>query len=62
MLWALWKIRNNMVFTKNLVKEPREVIFRAKGMIKQWNVAMKGKEAERMDDILILVDEELKKT
>lgn len=62
MMWALWKIRNNMVFENNLVKEPREVIFGAKVVIKQWNVVMKGKEAERMDDILILVHEDLKKT
>ena len=34
--WALWKSRNDLVFSNIIAKSPKQVAYRVFGFLKQW--------------------------
>lgn len=36
--WALWKTRNDLVFSQTVIRTPKQVAYLALGFLKQWIV------------------------
>jgi hypothetical protein len=34
--WALWKSRNDIVFSNVVIKSPKQVAYKSLGLMKQW--------------------------
>lgn len=56
--WALWKSRNDLVFSNVVIKSPKQVAYKCLGLMKQWmKLAGKDgakKEANGGDDALVI--------
>lgn len=50
--WTLWRIRNNMVFEKNFIKNLIDVIFKTLSCLQQWRVLLQKDEGGKLDCLL----------
>jgi len=39
--WALWKTRNELVFSNTMIKTPKQVAYKVLGFLKQWSMLEK---------------------
>jgi hypothetical protein len=39
--WALWKIRNDLIFSNNVIKSPKQIAYKVLGFLKQWSLLEK---------------------
>jgi hypothetical protein len=49
--WALWKTRNDLIFSNIVIKSPKQVAYLALGFLKQWTV-MEKKEGSKKEALV----------
>jgi hypothetical protein len=45
--WALWKTRNDLVFSNIVIKSPKQVAYKVLGFLKQWSILAKKEGAQK---------------
>jgi hypothetical protein len=58
--WALWKTRNDLVFSNIVINSPKQVAYKTFGFLKQW-VKMAKKDGAKMESWLAKLKEGLKR-
>ena len=57
--WALWKSRNDLVFSNIIDKSPKQVAYRVFGFLKQWLKLSKEDARSKMEAMLMKMKEGL---
>ena len=57
--WALWKSRNDLVFSNIIAKSPEQVASRFFGFLKQWLKLSKEDARRKMEATLVKMEEGL---
>lgn len=47
--WALWKTRNDLVFSNVVIKTPKQVAYMALGLLKKW-IVMEKKDGAKKEE------------
>jgi hypothetical protein len=48
-VWTLWKTRNDLVFSKKNLKNPKQVAYKAFGLLKQWQILVRKEDLKMME-------------
>lgn len=56
--WALWKTRNDLLFSNVIVKSPKQAVYKSLGFLKQWTKRSK-EDWSRMEGVLLKLKEGL---
>lgn len=57
--WALWKSRNDLVFSNTIAKSTKQFAYRAYGFLKQWLKLTKEEARGKMEMTLLKMEEGL---
>ena len=57
--WVLWKTRNDLVFSKKILKSPKQVAYKSLGFLNQWQTLAKKEDRDNMEEFLLKMKEGL---
>ena len=57
--WVLWKTRNDLVFSKKILKSPKQVAYKSLGFLNQRQTLAKKEDRDKMEGFLLKMKEGL---